>query len=243
MGRIRTHVGDQTDAAFIAHGQTFIELLGNRHRPAGGKMELPPGFLLEGAGNERRRRRAGDFFGGDFVNAVIGFLQVLLSAFRIRLHYGCLFWCHRSTRPEPREKPAFLLVSACLINSASMLQYSTGTKPWISLSRSTTILTATDWTLPAERPLLTFRQSRGTDFITHQPVQHPAGLLGIDQLHIDLARVFESRFDGFVGYFMEDHPAVGYFWSDGRQLPAQGARKWPLLPYPDRLPDRPRRHL
>ena len=40
-------------------------------------------------------------------------------------------------------------------------QYSTGTKAWISRSRSVMRRTATDCTRPAERPRRTFSQSRG----------------------------------------------------------------------------------
>src|SRR3990172_8243293 len=40
-------------------------------------------------------------------------------------------------------------------------QYSSGTKEAIRFSLSQMIFTATDWTLPAERPRLTFFQRRG----------------------------------------------------------------------------------
>ena len=40
-------------------------------------------------------------------------------------------------------------------------QYSSGINSWISLSLSSKTLNATDWTLPAERPLAIFFQSRG----------------------------------------------------------------------------------
>src|SRR3989304_1879981 len=48
-----------------------------------------------------------------------------------------------------------------LLTSAVTLQYSSGTKAFISLSLSQISLTATDCTLPALRPYLTFFQRRG----------------------------------------------------------------------------------
>jgi hypothetical protein len=46
-------------------------------------------------------------------------------------------------------------------NRAVRDQYSSGTKESIAFSRSRMILTATDWTMPAESPLRTFFQRRG----------------------------------------------------------------------------------
>ena len=48
-----------------------------------------------------------------------------------------------------------------VLRLASILQYSAGTKDFISSSLSTIILVATDCTLPAERPLLTVFQRNG----------------------------------------------------------------------------------
>ena len=53
------------------------------------------------------------------------------------------------------------LFSSPQLSRASSSQYSWGTKLSISSSRSVTMRVATDWTLPALRPLRTFFQSRG----------------------------------------------------------------------------------
>ena len=47
------------------------------------------------------------------------------------------------------------------MTSALISQYSSGLNESISASRSITIFVATDWTLPAERPLRIFFQSKG----------------------------------------------------------------------------------
>ena len=51
--------------------------------------------------------------------------------------------------------------SFCLVNSASIDQYSLGIKARISRSRSTMRRTTTDWTRPAERPRAILRQRNG----------------------------------------------------------------------------------
>ena len=49
--------------------------------------------------------------------------------------------------------------------------------------------------------------------VTHQTIQDAAGLLGIDQVHVDLTRFGKSFFNGAFGNLMEDHPA-GALWFD-----------------------------
>ncbi len=55
-GRICTHVSDQAHFAFIAKRQPLIELLGHTHGALRGETQFAYGFLLQGAGRERRRR-------------------------------------------------------------------------------------------------------------------------------------------------------------------------------------------
>ena len=54
IGRVGAHIGDQADAAAFADVHAFIELLGQGHRAPGGIAQAPGGFLLQGAGDERR---------------------------------------------------------------------------------------------------------------------------------------------------------------------------------------------
>ena len=116
---------------------------------------------------------------------------------------------------------------ACLPSSASMLQYSTGTKASISRSRSTTSRTATLCTRPAERWfLLILRRSSGLRRVAHQPVQDAAGLLGVHQAGVDLAGVGKGLVDGALGDLVEDHAMNGLLLDDrvqgGAQVPGDG---------------------
>ncbi len=48
-------------------------------------------------------------------------------------------------------------------------------------------------------------QHRG-DLVAVEPVEDAAGLLGVDQVPVDLARVGDRRLDGRLGDLVEDHP-------------------------------------
>ena len=56
----------------------------------------------------------------------------------------------------------------------------------ISRSRSTTSRTATDWTRPADRPDRTFRRQQRAQRVADEPVDDPAGLLGVDEVRVDV---------------------------------------------------------
>ena len=43
------------------------------------------------------------------------------------------------------------------------------------------------------------------ELIAHNPVKHAARLLGIDEIHIDCARMLDLRLDGVLGNFIERH--------------------------------------
>jgi hypothetical protein len=55
---VGAHVGDQADLAFLAERHALVELLREPHGAAGGEAELARGFLLQGRGDEGRRRAA-----------------------------------------------------------------------------------------------------------------------------------------------------------------------------------------
>ena len=67
-----------------------------------------------------------------------------------------------SPSPARRTRRALKRCSSpTLLSSASRLQDSTGTKAWISASRSQTSRSATDWTRPALVPFWTLSQRKG----------------------------------------------------------------------------------
>ena len=85
-GGVGPHVGNEADLALVADRKTFIELLGHGHGLLCRKPELSTGFLLQGAGGERRRRVAlgllfvdlGDGVGGPFEGGGYGLALLLV---------------------------------------------------------------------------------------------------------------------------------------------------------------------
>ncbi len=49
----------------------------------------------------------------------------------------------------------------------------------------------------------------GADFVAHNTVEDAAGLLGVDKVHVDLARVLDGVEDGGLGDFVEDNALGG----------------------------------
>src|SRR4026209_1123679 len=107
-------------------------------------------------------------------------------------------------------------------------QYSTGTKAAISRSRSVMRRTATDCTRPAESPRRIFSHRRGESLLAAEPSEHPARLLGVDLVGVDLARVQERGLHRALGDLVE-HDPVSLALADPELLgkvPADG------LPFP-----------
>ena len=65
---------------------------------------------------------------------------------------------------------------------------------------------ATDCTRPADSFGATFFHSTGADLVAVQPVQDAAGLLRVDQVVVQVARVLGGRPDGRLGDLVEHHP-------------------------------------
>ena len=68
------------------------------------------------------------------------------------------------------------------------------------------IRVATDCTRPADSFGTTFFHSTGADLVAVEPVQDAAGLLGVDQVVVQVARVLGGRPDRRLGDLVEHHP-------------------------------------
>ena len=86
-----------------------------------------------------------------------------------------------------------------------MVQYSFFSNALISRSRSTIRRSATVCTRPAERPRRTLSHKQRRNLVANQAVEHAAGLLRVDQVLIDIARMFKSFLHGALGDFIEGH--------------------------------------
>src|SRR5215213_3940561 len=66
--RISSHVGDETNGAFVTELDAFVKLLRQHHRPLHREPELARSFLLQFRRNERRNRIAFALLRGYVVN-------------------------------------------------------------------------------------------------------------------------------------------------------------------------------
>lgn len=84
-----------------------------------------------------------------------------------------------------------------LRQKAFIVQYSSGTKFLISLSRLTTISSAADCTRPAELPFDALPEN-WRDFVTDKSVENAPCLLAVDKVHIEFSGVFDCVIDRFL---------------------------------------------
>ena len=109
--------------------------------------------------------------------------------------------CRRSGRAPRRS-----VSPAAVARIASSVQYSRAVNASISRSRSTTRRTATDWTRPADRPDADLPRQQRAQRVADEPVDDPAGLLGVDEVRVDVARMGERLADRALGDLAEGHP-------------------------------------
>jgi hypothetical protein len=102
VGRVRPHVGDQALGAVRPEVDPLVQLLGDLHRPPHPVAELARGFLLEGAGDERRRRPPLRLPRGDVDDLVRRPVEAALDALRLdpRLEIDLLLAFAGQRRPE-----------------------------------------------------------------------------------------------------------------------------------------------
>ena len=110
-GRIAAHVGDQTDASFIAELDTFVEALRQHHRFFDGKAEAASGVLLQFARCERRHGIPFLFFRDDRLDKELGVLHYIenMIRFRLLLNISGFAFYFGKTRFEPGRFVAFEL--------------------------------------------------------------------------------------------------------------------------------------
>ena len=146
VGGVGPHVGDVAG---------LIEALRHHHGLLHAETQPGTGRLLQGRGDKGRRGLGSC----RLVLALADRIGQLLPARRSRPGY--LLHC-RGGNFSPRCLRTWKrILSPCCCRSAWTSQYSSGTKAWISRSRSTIRRTATDCTRPAESPRATLAHSRG----------------------------------------------------------------------------------
>ncbi len=196
-GRIGTHVGDQTDQAFVAQFHAFIQALRNHHGALHAEAQLARRVLLQFAGGERRGGVAAALFLVDRSDDPVGCFQGSANLFGVFAvgDFDLLFaLAHESARRTP---------AAC---------WRRGARRWSSTHFLERLDLAFAFDNQAQRDGLHapgretaahFIPQQRRNLISHEPVEHAAGLLRVDQVLIDGPRMFKRCLHRALGDFVE----------------------------------------
>ena len=221
---VRPHIGNQADGTFRPDIQPFVELLGDRHGALGGEPEFAAGILLQSAGDERRGRTLAAGALIYFVNRIGGALQfgfqgaggVLAADFQLAA--GAPAGMQGSGEQIERrwrvagpvqfrfQRPPFYG------DESGDLAF-----PFYNHPQGNRLDAA------GRQPQLDFEPEQRADFVADQPIQDAAGLLSVDQLHINCAGMLKGVLNGLFGDFVKDDAFGGAL----EAIPAGGGLEMP----------------
>src|SRR5579862_1083639 len=201
---VGAHVGDETNGAFFAKFHAFGETLRNHHGALDAEAQLARGVLLQLAGREGRRGVAPAFFLVDRTNNPLGLFERdadLFSFFAV-IDLDLLLALAQETRVKGRrlvggkvgvDRPVlFFLERLDFAFAFDDQAKSKGLHP--SGGKTSADL------VPKQRG----------DLISHEAIENAAGLLRINEVLIDRARMFECCLYRAFGNFVEGHTL--YAW-------------------------------
>ena len=208
-GGVRTHVGDVA---------VFVQALRDTHRAGGGEVQLPARLLLQRRGHKRRVWPARIRLLLDVRNAHIPVFQPLGQ----RLGGGLVNHVHvRGLHAAAVVEVAALSNTARIdahqlrIELASALQRR-GEVPVLGGDKRHALALALDDDAGRHRLHAPRRQARHdlfpqhrADFVTVEAVQDTAGLLGVDQVVVELAGVLGRVADRGLGDLVKHHALDG----------------------------------
>ena len=245
-GAVGPHVGDVA---------VLVQALGRRHGALGGEAQLAPRLLLEGRGHERRVRAAAvgllvDRADGEAAPGAGG-----RPARRRRRGRGRGRWPPVPSRPvSSKSLPVARRVPSTLTRVAPKRRGRLARLGERALDAGVgRAAEAHPGPLPlhqdaAGHALHPSRGQLGQDLapqdgrhlVAVEAVEDAAGLLGVDQLAVEVAGVGQGGLDGGGGDLVEHHPPHrAPAW--GARAPPAGARRWTPLRDPRRWRDRARR--
>ena len=220
--RIGSHIGDKADCAFAGDVHAFIKLLCNGHRAPRRHAQTAGGLLLKGRSDKWGRGAALLFtaldafdvkrVAGNFFNDLVNFLAAGKLNF---LRFRAVETGDNAARffgsPERDVKvPVFLGCKVAYLNftldnhSRCNGLNASGGKPSAHLA-------------PEQR----------TELIAHDAVKDAAGLLGIDQINVDIARGSDALRDDFFSNFVKGD-ASGLFVRQAEKLLEMPRNSLPL---------------
>ena len=208
---IGTHIGNEAQGSLTLHIYAFVELLGDHHGLLGSHVQLPGSLLLQGRGGEGRcggplllrllHVGNGEGLAGNIGNDSIGLGLILQLPFL----FLTIIMGHKGAgllQPVQRhiKAPVFLwlegpdLLLPVHHHPGGNALDTSGGKPSANL----------------------FPQ-QGRELIAHDPVQNPAGLLGIHQVIVDIPGMLDGVLDHLLGDLVEGDP-VGLLLRELQEL-------------------------
>ena len=207
--RVGPHVGDEPDRALAREVDTFIEALRDLHGPARAEPQLARGLLLQGRGGERRGRRALALLALDAEHPIGSAAQPLGVRGRLALgaeHEALLVGVGGELALGRLDEPCQERLLGLLGRQAHV------DAPVLDRVERVDLALALDDQPHGDRLHPPGRQARlhalpqqRRDLVADQPVEDSPGLLGVEQVRVDPARVGEGVEDGVAGDLGECH--------------------------------------
>ncbi len=203
--RVGAHISDKADRALLAKLDALVQLLRDLHRAPRLKVELARGLLLEPRSDERGRRTAADFlaldafdFEGRSLDGRHDRARLSLGQL-VRFVVDAIVFVTVEPRLERRrifsseagvERPV-LFGAECLALAFAIDDYP---------QRNRLHASGAD-------PALDLVPQQRTELVPDQPVEHPARLVRVEQVAIEVRGIGDGRLDRGSRNFMEQHAA------------------------------------
>ena len=198
---VGSHIGDQAHAALTAELHAFIELLGNGHGAPGRHAQTAGGLLLQGGGDKGGRRRFLLFPTLDRVDDKGSLFRLTDDGVDLRLAFQLLLLIALAEKAGVEAGGRFPAVQA-------------GVQQPVLLT-----VEGPDFLFPIHHHAgghrlntaggkagLDLAPEEGRQLIAHNPIQNPAGLLGVDQILVNAAGVLDALGDHLFGDLVEGNP-------------------------------------
>ena len=195
--RVGTHIGDQTGQAVLAQLDAFVQLLRDAHRAARGHVELAAGFLLQGRGDERRRRAALFLAALDLAHGK----RLAGNRVHDRLRLLLVFQLHLAG--------LVAVVARGELTAVRGLEQRLDRPVFLGHERADLVFAVHDQTgrdaLHAARgqAALDLAPQEGRQLVAYDAVEDAARLLRVDQIDVNVARVVDAVFDRLLGDLVE----------------------------------------
>ena len=178
--RVGTHVGDETDRAFVAELDALVEPLRDAHRAAGCEAELARRLLLQLRGDEGRQRVALDAPCVSTVATVQVARRRAVGELRGRSPRRCELLVLEPLAVDLEQPGGERRRRLCPASRASIVQYSSGTKASISRLALADQPHRDRLHAAGGQPAPHLLPEQRADLVADQAVEDAARLLGIE---------------------------------------------------------------